>query len=83
MPDDLQALAAGDGVALLRIGGHQWADQGLLDGDIAVINRALQAGSSDLLIAYRGNDTVICRQHQLQADDRPWGVLTAVVHHYR
>jgi SOS-response transcriptional repressor LexA len=68
---------------LFRINGHGWADQGIFDGDMAVVDRAMQAGPSDLLIVWRGNDTVICRQSQLEPDDQAWGVVTAVVHSYR
>lgn len=68
---------------MFRISGHHWTDQGIFDGDIAVIDRALQAGSSDLIIAWRGTEARLCRQHQLTSDDTPWGVVTAVIHKYR
>jgi DNA polymerase V len=68
---------------LFRVGGHAWADQGVYDGDVAVVDRALQAGASDLIIAYRGDELVICRQRQLTAEDKPWGVITAIIHQYR
>ena len=68
---------------LFRIEGHQWADQGIYDGDIAVIDRALQANTSDLIISWRGDSSVIGKQHQLTPDDQPWGVVTAIIHQYR
>jgi DNA polymerase V len=68
---------------LFRVSGHHWADQGVYDGDVAVIDRALQAGSRDLIVAWQGNDARLCRQHQLSADDTPWGVVTAIIHQYR
>jgi hypothetical protein len=92
MQDDLQTLAGRDGVSvhtgfpnqtLVRISGHNWTDQGIFDGDLALVDRALQAGASDLLIAWRGGSTVILRQTQLDPEDRPWGVITAVTHYYR
>lgn len=59
---------------LFRISGHAWADQGVYDGDVAVIDRAVQAGSADLLIAWRaGFGLAICRQRQLTSEDKPWG----------
>ncbi|MDL2362769.1 MAG: S24 family peptidase [Patescibacteria group bacterium] len=67
----------------LRVTGHQWADQGILDGDLVLVDRALQAGSSDLIVAWRDNDARFCRQHQLTPDDSPWGVVTATIHQYR
>ncbi len=68
---------------LFRIEGHHWADQGIYDGDVAVIDRAAQAGSSDLIIAWGDEGMVLCRQHQLTRDDTPWGVVTAIIHQYR
>ena len=68
---------------LFRVEGHHWADQGIFDGDVAVIDRALQAHGNDLIIAWRSDGSTICKQHQLTPDDRPWGVVTAIIHQYR
>ena len=68
---------------LFKVAGHHWADRGIYDGDIAVIDRAPQAGSQDLIIAWRSTGSTILRQHQLLPDDQPWGVVTAIIHQYR
>lgn len=68
---------------LFRVAGHHWAQQGVYDGDVAVIDRALQARPSDLLVAWRGGDSRLCRQDQLTPEDKPWGVVTAIIHQYR
>ncbi len=68
---------------LFRVAGHHWASQGVYDGDVAVIDRALQAKPSDLIISWRGSDSRLCRQHQLTPEDKPWGVVTAIIHQYR
>lgn len=68
---------------LFRVSGHHWANQGVYDGDVAVIDRALQAKSSDLLVTWRADGSRLCRQHQLTSEDKPWGVVTAVIHKYR
>lgn len=68
---------------LFKVTGHHWADQGVYDGDVAVIDRALQAGPSDLIVTWRIEGASICRQHQLTPEDRPWGVVTAIIHQYR
>lgn len=68
---------------LFRIAGHHWADQGIYDGDIAVIDRAPQAGPRDLIVSWREHGTTIVRQSQLTPADQPWGVITAVIHQYR
>lgn len=68
---------------LFRVAGHHWASQGVYDGDIAVIDRALQARPSDLLVAWKTDGSRLCRQHQLTPEDKPWGVVTAIIHQYR
>lgn len=119
MQDDIETMAAGDGVSvhsgfpnpaaegrqgrgyglsldfdkllvrhpsstyLFRVAGHHWAALGLYDGDIAVIDRALQAGPDDLLVVWQGGSSRLCRQSGLTPEDRPWGVVTAVIHRYR
>jgi hypothetical protein len=68
---------------LFRVAGHHWASQGVYDGDVAVIDRALQAKPSDLIVSWRDGGSRLCRQHQLTPDDKPWGVVTAIIHQYR
>ncbi|HSX46209.1 MAG TPA: S24 family peptidase [Candidatus Saccharimonadia bacterium] len=68
---------------LFRVAGHHWSDQGVFDGDVAVVDRALQAGPNDLLVSWRIDSSVLCRQHQLTPEDKPWGVVTAIIHKYR
>jgi hypothetical protein len=68
---------------LFRVIGHLWTNQGVYDGDVAVIDRALQARPSDLIVAWRSEGSTLCRQHQLTSEDKPWGVVTAIIHQYR
>jgi DNA polymerase V len=68
---------------LFRVAGHQWSDQGIYDGDIAVIDRAREARAADLVIAWRTNGSTICRRQHLAAGDDVWGVVTAIIHQYR
>ena len=64
---------------LFRIAGHQWSDQGIYDGDIAVVDRASDRSPGDLVIAWQSESFIICRQHQLDGNET-WGVVTAVIH---
>lgn len=68
---------------LFRVEGHHWSDQGIYDGDIAVIDRAMQAGPNYLLLVWRNEGFSLCRQHQLTPEDKPWGVVTAIIHKYQ
>jgi SOS-response transcriptional repressor LexA len=84
MHDDLQTLAnSNQRTYLLPVAGHHYADQGLIDGDIAVVDRALQARPSDLIIAWRPTGSTILKQHQLTSEDQPWGVITGLIRHLR
>lgn len=66
---------------LFRISGHTWADQGVFDGDIAVIDRAVKPKHSDLVISWQDSGFSICRRHQLLHEE-PLGVVTAIIHQF-
>ncbi len=68
---------------LFRISGHHWADQGVFDGDIAVIDRALRPRPADLVISWQDSGFSISRNHQLARHDESLGVVTAIVHQYK
>ncbi|CAN5357423.1 hypothetical protein BH09PAT4_BH09PAT4_04450 [soil metagenome] len=65
-----------------RVQGHQWSDQGVYDGDLAVVDRAVRAKAHDVVIAWH-DDFVLCQYGSLSPEVEPWGVVTATVHQYR
>jgi SOS-response transcriptional repressor LexA len=67
---------------LFRVAGHHWAGQGIFDGDIAVIDRALPFRESDLVIVWENDSFFISRYRDLQPLDEPWGVITSIIHQY-
>lgn len=78
--DTLLASPA-DSTYLFRISGHTWADQGVLDGDVAVIDRALVPTPTDLVISWQESGFSICRRHQLLYEE-PLGVVTAIIRRF-
>lgn len=68
---------------LFRISGHHWADQGIFDGDIAVVDRALNPRPADLVISWQDSGFSICRQRQLKEGDEALGVVTSMIHQYQ
>ena len=68
---------------LFRLRGHQWAREGVNDGDIAVVDRAIGPTRSDLVIAWQDDEFMLARRHSLPDNTTPWGVVTAIVHQYR
>jgi DNA polymerase V len=67
---------------LFRISGHHWADQGVFDGDIAVIDRGLAAREADLVVSWQDSGFSIGRKRQLMEGEEPLGVVTAIIHQY-
>jgi DNA polymerase V len=66
---------------LFRISGHLWADQGIYDGDVAVIDRTRRPQIADIILSWEGEDFTLSRYHQQAVDrPRPWGVVTAIIH---
>lgn len=68
---------------LFRVAGHRWTDQGIYDGDIAVIDRALRPQAGDIVIAWQNESLMLCRQSQLTPDGHVWGVITSIIHQYK
>lgn len=65
---------------LFRIRGHHWTDHGIFDGDIAIIDRALQATAQAIVMVWHDDEFVLSRRARLQPDQHVWGVVTAIIH---
>jgi DNA polymerase V len=64
-----------------RISGHGHEDQGIYNGDLAIVDRALVPRSTDLILAWQGENFVIRRfKHSEQLT--PWGVVSSIIHQY-
>jgi|SRR5580700_1272878 DNA polymerase V len=67
---------------LFRVSGHTWADQGVHDGSVVIVDRAQRLHTNDLVIAWHDGSLVIAKHRQLPPTAEPWGVVTAVIHQY-
>ncbi len=67
----------------LRVRGSEWEGQGIFDGDIAIVDRALTARKSDLVIWWQGDNFVISKQAKKPDDCPAWGVVTSIIHQCR
>ena len=65
---------------MFRIRGHHWADQGIFDNDIAIIDRALSASPHDLVITWQEEAFEIHRRKDLVGQQSTWGVISAIIH---
>lgn len=68
---------------LFRIAGNSWTEQGILNGDIAVIDRALAPHSEDLVIGWQNDAFIVCRYSELPEGEEAWGTITSVIHTLR
>jgi SOS-response transcriptional repressor LexA len=67
---------------LFRIAGEAWAEQGIFDGDIALIDRALTPRKLGLVITWQNDQFTIQRFELLPKREQPWGVVSAIIHQY-
>lgn len=65
---------------LFRVAGHRFSDQGVYDGDVAVVDRALRPRPADLVVAWRLDGSTLCHYRDLTASDQYWGLVTAIIH---
>jgi hypothetical protein len=65
---------------LFRVSGYSWSEQGIVDGDIAVVDRSRKPEATDLVISWRDSGFAIAKQYQLDGEDETLGVVTAVIH---
>jgi SOS-response transcriptional repressor LexA len=66
-----------------RVQGDSWTSQGIFDGDIALIDRALDPQPSDLVICWHDQGFNIVQLSQVAEGDEPWGVIRSIIHEYR
>jgi DNA polymerase V len=64
-----------------RITGHGYEEQGIYDGDLAVIDRALAPRSTDLVLSWQDSAFAIRRfKHADRVE--PWGVVSSIIHQF-
>ena len=65
---------------LFRVAGHQGSDQGVCDGDVAVVERRPYAEANELVVAWQGSSFGLTRHRDIETP--VWGVVTAVIHQF-
>lgn len=64
-----------------RIAGHRWSDQGVYDGDIAIVDRAPAPRSHQLVVVCQ-DASFSLQRHRGVSDEAVWGVVTAIIHQF-
>lgn len=63
-----------------RIAGKQWQDLGVFDGDIALVDRALDPQKNDLVVWWHQDTFAVSPYSRLPKGAVVWGVVTATIH---
>ncbi len=67
----------------MRVAGNAWAEQGIFDGNIALIDRALLAKPNDIVACIHDDDFAMSPKHKVPDEAVVWGVVTTVIHQFR
>lgn len=70
---------------MFRVRGNEWQGAGVFDGDIAVVDRALDPRKDDVVIWWdesRG-EFAISQCTRMPKTGSCWGVVTATIHQFR
>lgn len=70
---------------LFRVRGHQWEEAGVFDGDVALVDRGLDARQTDVVIWWDNSpdEFKISTYATVARDATVWGVITATIHQFR
>jgi SOS-response transcriptional repressor LexA len=68
-----------------RIRGGNWEDSGVFDGDIALVDRALDPRQTDIVLWWNGggDEFSISVYKKMPENAQMWGVITATIHQHR
>ena len=66
-----------------RLHGRGWEEQGVFDGDIAVIDRAISPRPDDLIVIWQESGFTVTRFKQAPINITNFGVITSIIHEYR
>lgn len=70
---------------IFRIAGEQWQEMGIFDGDIAIIDRALDIRKSDIVAWWNDarSEFQLSYYRDIPAEAQAFGVVTSTIHQLR
>lgn len=70
---------------MFRVQGSEWQDAGVFEGDIAVVDRALDPRKTDVIIWWNEpkGEFAISKRSAMPQSSTVWGVITATIHQFR
>jgi len=66
-----------------RVSGKDWQVIGIFDGDIALVDRALDPHKNDLVVWWRHDTFAISTFGQMPKGAQMWGVITTTIHQWK
>jgi len=66
-----------------RVSGNQWRSIGIFDQDLALVDRAHQPQSNDIVVWIYNNEFAISAFNHIPKNAKVWGVITATIHQLR
>ena len=67
----------------MQVVGDDMQSLGIFDGDVAVVDKALEPRKGDYVIWWNDAAFVICKATELPTDTVAWGVVTTIIHRFR
>ncbi len=67
----------------MRIAGHAGEEHGIFEGDIALIDRALNMRPKDLVVWWQDETFMIGKLQSAPKQATIWGAVSAVIHQYQ
>lgn len=70
---------------MFRLRGNEWEGVGVFDGDIAIVDRALDPRKNDVVLWWNESqgEFAISRYNAMPREASCWGVITATIHQFR
>lgn len=70
---------------MFRVRGSEWEEAGVLDGDIAIVDRALDPKKTDVVLWWdeAKGEFAISKQTAMPKEAALWGIITATIHQFR
>jgi DNA polymerase V len=70
---------------MFRVRGFEWEGAGIFDGDIAVVDRALDPHKNDVVLWWSesAGEFSISKHSAMPKEAACWGVITATIHQFR
>ena len=68
-----------------RVRGRDWEDSGIFDGDVAIVDRALDPRPADVVLWWGGThgQFSVSTYKRMPSDAALWGVITSTIHQFR